>query len=282
MMESSSSESIGLPPLRMELVADLLVRFIRDGVRSSGFERAVLGLSGGVDSAVVASVAARALGPENVLGVLMPHRQSSASSTADASTVVDALGIKTETVDISAMVDGFLAAAGEPGQVRLGNVMARARMIMLYDRSARDGSLVLGTSNKTELMLGYGTLHGDLASALNPVGDLYKTYVWQLAEYLGVPQRIVRKVPTADLWVGQTDEQELGFSYREADRLLYQMVDERRTDEELTASGFESALIARVRDRIRRNQFKRRPAVIAKLSQRTVNVDFRYARDWGL
>ena len=281
-MESSSSDTIGLPPLRMEAVADLLVRFIRDGVRSSGFERAVVGLSGGVDSAVVASVAARALGPENVLGVLMPHRQSSASSTADAKTVVDALGIKSETVDISAIVDGFVAAAAEPDRVRLGNVMARARMIVLYDRSARDGSLVLGTSNKTELLLGYGTLHGDLASALNPIGDLYKTYLWQLAEHLGVPQLIVRKAPTADLWEGQTDEQELGFSYREADRLLYQMVDERRTDEELTASGFDAAFIAKVRERIRSNQFKRRPPVIAKLSQRTVNVDFRYARDWGL
>jgi NAD+ synthase len=196
--------------------------------------------------------------------------------------VVDLLGIKSETVDISAMVDGFTSTAGGSDRLRLGNVMARARMIVLYDRSARDGSLVLGTSNKTELMLGYGTLHGDLASALNPIGDLYKTYLWQLAEYLEIPQRIVRKAPSADLWEGQTDEQELGFSYREADLLLYQMVDERRTDEELTASGFDAVLIAKVRERIRKNQFKRRPPVIAKLSQRTVNVDFRYARDWGL
>jgi NAD+ synthase len=266
----------------MEPVTDLLVRFIKDGVVHSGFERAVVGVSGGVDSAVVATLAAKALGPSNVLGVLMPHRQSSATATDDAKAVVAATGIRQEMVDITPIVDGFISAAGSPERVRLGNVMARTRMVVLYDRSARDGALVLGTSNKTELMLGYGTLHGDLASALNPIGDLYKTYLWQLAEFLGVPERIVNKAPTADLWEGQTDEGELGFSYREADRLLYLMVDERRTDDELAAAGFSPELIAKVRDRVRRFQFKRRPPVIAKIGQRTVNVDFRYPRDWGL
>jgi NAD+ synthase len=266
----------------MEPVADLLVRFIKDGVVRSGFERAVLGVSGGVDSAVVAALAAKALGPSNVLGILMPHRQSSSASTDDAQAVVAATGIRQEEVDITPIVDGFVAAAGETERVRLGNVMARARMIMLYDRSAREKALVLGTSNKTELMLGYGTLHGDLASALNPIGDLYKTHLWELAEFLGVPERIVKKAPTADLWEGQTDEAELGFSYREADRLLYLMVDERRTDDELVAAGFAPDFVAKVRDRVRRFQFKRRPPVIAKIGQRTVNVDFRYPRDWGL
>lgn len=281
-MESASSGAFRLPPLQMETVADLLVRFIRDGVVSSGFERAVLGVSGGVDSAVVAALAAKALGPSNVLGVLMPHRLSSAAATDDATAVVAGTGIRQEKVDITPIVDGFIAAAGATERVRLGNIMARARMIVLYDRSARDGALVLGTSNKTELMLGYGTLHGDLASALNPIGDLYKTYLWQLAEFLGVPDHIVKKAPTADLWEGQTDEAELGFSYREADRLLYLMVDERQTDDELAAAGFSPELIAKVRDRVRRFQFKRRPPVIAKIGQRTVNVDFRYPRDWGL
>ncbi len=281
-MEAPSSGSFSLPPLRMEAVADLLVRFIHDGVTNSGFDRAVLGLSGGVDSAVVAALAARALGPSNVLGVLMPHRQSSSAATDDALAVVAATGIRQEKVDITPLVDGFVEAAGPPDRVRLGNVMARARMIVVYDRSARDGALVLGTSNKTELMLGYGTLHGDLASALNPIGDLYKTYLWELASHLGVPERIVKKAPTADLWEGQTDEAELGFTYREADRLLYLMVDERRTDEELGGAGFPPDLIAKVRDRVRRYQFKRRPPVIAKIGQRTVNVDFRYPRDWGL
>jgi NAD+ synthase len=266
----------------MGSVFDLLVRFIKDGVTNSGFTRAVLGLSGGVDSAVVAALAANALGPENVLGILMPHRQSSAAATDDALAVVGATGIRHEKVDITPIVDGFLEAAGATERVRSGNVMARARMIVLYDRSARDASLVLGTSNKTEIMLGYGTLHGDLASALNPIGDLYKTYLWQLAEHLGVPERIVRKAPTADLWEGQTDEAELGFTYREADRLLYLMVDERRSDEELAAAGFSPEFVAGVRDRVRRFQFKRQPPVIAKVGQRTVNVDFRYPRDWGL
>ncbi len=275
------NDRAGLPPLRMETVEGVLVQFVQDSVRASGFERAILGLSGGVDSAVVAAIAARALGPQNVLGVLMPHRQSSAASTRDAKAVVDTLGIRHETVDITPIVDGFIATAGDTDRVRLGNVMARARMVVLYDRSARDGALVLGTSNKTELMLGYGTLHGDLASALNPVGDLYKSYIWQLAEYLKLPESIVRKAPSADLWEGQTDESELGFAYRDADRLLYQMVDERRTDEELEASGFQREFVLKVRERIRRSQFKRRPPIIAKISHRTVNVDFRYPRDWG-
>lgn len=281
-MESPTNDRAGLPPLRMETVTDVLVQFVRDGVRSSGFERILLGLSGGVDSAVVAAIAARALGPQNVLGVLMPHRQSSPASTRDAQAVAVACAIRHETVDITPIVDGFIAAAGETDRVRLGNVMARARMVVLYDRSARDGALVLGTSNKTELMLGYGTLHGDLASALNPVGDLYKTYIWQLAEHLKLPESVVRKAPSADLWEGQTDEGELGFAYRDADRLLYQLVDERRTDEELETSGFTREFIGKVRERIRRSQFKRRPPIIAKLSHRTVNVDFRYPRDWGL
>jgi NAD+ synthase len=262
-------------------VEGVLVQFVQESVRASGFERAILGLSGGVDSTVVAAIAARALGPQNVLGVLMPHRQSSAASTRDAKAVVDTLGIRHETVDITPIVDGFISTAGDTDRVRLGNVMARARMVVLYDRSAREGALVLGTSNKTELMLGYGTLHGDLASALNPVGDLYKTYIWQLAEFLKLPEPIVRKAPSADLWEGQTDESELGFAYRDADRLLYQMVDERRTDEELEASGFQREFVLTVRERIRRSQFKRRPPIIAKISHRTVNVDFRYPRDWG-
>lgn len=281
-MEALTNERAGLPPLPLETVADVLVQFVKDGVRSSGFERVLLGLSGGVDSAVVAAIAARALGPQNVLGVLMPHRQSSAASARDAQAVANTLGIRQETVDITPIVDGFISTAGDTDRVRLGNVMARARMVVLYDRSARDGALVLGTSNKTELMLGYGTLHGDLASALNPVGDLYKTYIWQLAEYVKLPESVVRKAPSADLWEGQTDEGELGFAYLDVDRLLHQMVDERRTDDELEASGFQRTFVEKVRERIRRSQFKRRPPIIAKLSHRTVNVDFRYPRDWGL
>jgi NAD+ synthase len=166
--------------------------------------------------------------------------------------------------------------------VRRGNVMARMRMIVLYDISAREKALVIGTSNKTELMLGYGTQHGDIACAINPIGDLYKTQVWQIAGAIGVPTSVIDKKPTADLWKGQTDEGELGFSYRDVDQLLFQMVDERRSDEELVQLGFSLEFIRKVRQLLRKNQFKRRPPVIAKVSYRTLNVDFRYVRDWGI
>ena len=263
------------------LVTRLLEAFLRDEIRSAGFERAVLGVSGGVDSAVVAYLAARALGPANVLGVFMPYRTSSPASLEDAREVVAQTGIRSELVDITPMVDAYRPPGDTPGKLRAGNIMARQRMIVLYDLSARDRALVVGTSNKTELLLGYGTLHGDMASAVNPLGDLYKTQVWRLAAALGVPRRIVEKPPSADLWEGQTDEGEMGVTYASADQLLYQMVDERRTDPELEALGFDGATIRSVRTKIRTSQFKRRLPVIAKVSHRTVNIDFRYPRDWG-
>jgi NAD+ synthase len=261
------------------VVRRLLTGFLKDETASAGFSKAVLGLSGGIDSAVVAYLAAEALGKENVLAVLMPYKTSSPKSAADAMLVVEQLGIRHELVEITPMVDPLLDASMDP--VRKGNVMARTRMIVLYDRSAREQGLVIGTSNKTEILLGYGTQFGDTACGLNPVGDLYKTQIWQLAEALGVPRAIIEKKPTADLWEGQTDEQELGFSYQLADRLLYAMVDEQRSDAELSERGFEPHLVEKVRRLIRRNQFKRLPPVIAKVSHRTVNVDFRYPRDWG-
>jgi NAD+ synthase len=264
------------------LVRSLLVGFLRDETQKAGFARGVLGLSGGVDSAVTAYLAAEALGPENVLGVLLPYRTSDPRSRSDAELVAKELGIRSEVVDITPMVDAYLKNSGDEGRVRAGNVMARQRMIVLYDLSWRDRARVYGTSNKTELMLGYGTLFGDMACALNPLGDLYKSQVWQLAESLGVPRHIIQKPPTADLWAGQTDEAELGIPYAVADHLLFKMVDDRRTDAELRADGFDVSLIARVRSAIAANQFKRRPPVIAKVSHRTVNVDFRYPRDWGI
>jgi NAD+ synthase len=258
------------------------VKFLRDESHHAGFTRGVVGLSGGVDSAVVAFLAAEALGKENVRGVLMPYRTSNPQSRADAELVARSLGIQTETVDISPMVDAYLKGRPDADRVRRGNVMARQRMIILYDISSRDGALVLGTSNKTEILLGYGTIFGDLASALNPLGDLYKTQVWHLAEALGVPHAIVTKQPSADLWEGQTDEDELGVTYARVDELLYAHVDERRNVKECLEMGFEEALIDRVRRLIRINQFKRRPPLIAKISHRTVNIDFRYPRDWGI
>lgn len=280
-METVSKVELGelLNPL---IVERILVEFLRDETVHAGFQGGVLGLSGGVDSAVCAALAVRALGAEHVLGVLMPHRASSPESRTDAELVARSIGMRTELVDISPMVDPYLAAADVTDKVRAGNVMARERMIVLYDISQRDKALVFGTSNKTELLLGYGTLFGDMASALNPLGDLYKTQIWQLARHLGLPDRIVDKKPSADLWAGQTDEGEMGFTYADVDRLLFAMVDERRTDAELLQMGFASSFVERVRTMISRSQFKRRPPLIAKLSHRTVNVDFRYPRDWGI
>jgi len=268
--------------LNYDVVRTLLVGFLRDETHNAGFKKGVVGLSGGVDSAVTAHLAVEALGPGNVRAILMPYRTSSPESVADARTVAEALGIEAETVDITPMVDAARAAGSTMDNVRAGNVMARQRMIVLYDISARDRALVLGTSNKTESLLGYGTLFGDMACAINPLGDLYKTQVWQLAAHLGVPSRVIDKKPSADLWQGQTDEGELGFSYRDVDMLLFNMIDERRGVQELTAMGFKEEFIHRVQLLVRNNQFKRRPPLIAKISHRTVNVDFRYARDWGI
>ena len=268
--------------LNTGFVRKILVDFIRDQIHNAGFSKAIIGLSGGVDSAVSAYLSREALGKENVFAVLMPYSSSSPESAADAGLIVKELGIHSEIVEITPMVDPLIASQKITDNVRRGNIMARMRMIILYDRSLMFNALVVGTSNKTETMLGYGTLFGDMACALNPLGDLYKSQVWQLAEALGVPRRIVEKKPTADLWKNQTDEGELGFSYKDVDRLLYYMIDERRSDAELVSMGMDKGFIAEVKKRVTMNQFKRRPPLVAKISQRTVNVDFRYVRDWGI
>ena len=280
-MESAGKQT-GNINLNTTVVRKLLVDFLRDEIRNAGFTKGVIGLSGGVDSAVAAFLAAEALGKENLFAVMMPYKTSSPESLSDAKSVVDVLGVHTETVEISPMADAYIDKNAGMSNVRKGNIMARQRMIVLYDVSAREQALVIGTSNKTEILLGYGTQFGDTACAINPLGDLYKTQIWQLAEALGVPKKIVEKKPTADLWQGQTDEGELGFSYKLADQLLYYMVDERRNESELIDRGFEKHFIEKVQRLIQRNQFKRRPPLIAKISHRTVNVDFRYARDWGM
>ncbi len=261
-------------------VEEILLNFIRCEVRKVGFEKVVIGLSGGVDSAVSCALATRALGKENVLAVMMPYKTSSPDSLADAKLLANQLGIAYELCDITPMVDAYFAAQQVTDNVRRGNVMARMRMIVLYDISMRDRRLVIGTSNKTELLLGYGTLFGDMASAINPIGDLYKTQVWELAKHLGIPSCIIEKKPSADLWEGQTDEDELGFTYAEVDKLLYQMIDLRLSDEELLKNGTSWEFLSKTRRLVVRNQFKRMTPVIAKLSSRTLGIDFRYARDW--
>lgn len=268
-------------PCNTPLLRKILVAFIRDEVRKVGVERVVVGLSGGVDSSLSAALAAAALGPANVLGIRMPYRTSSADSLDHAAQVVAKTGIECLTVDVSPAIDAYFERFPDADKRRRGNKMARERMTVLYDHSARWNALVLGTSNKTELLLGYGTLHGDMASAVNPIGDLYKTQVWMLARDVGVPEGIVAKKPSADLFVGQTDESELGFSYRDVDELLYLMIDERYSTAELEEAGFAPPFIRRVSEMVRGSQFKRRLPIIAKVSHRTIDRDFRYARDWG-
>lgn len=267
--------------INTELAREVLVRFVRDEVQKQGFERAVIGISGGVDSALSAFIATEALGRDNVLGLRMPYRTSSPSSLSDADIVIEQLGIQQDTVDITPMVEPLFERFPDMGQVRQGNVMARQRMIILYDQSMAFDGLVMGTSNKTEWLLGYTTLYGDSAAAMQPIGDLYKNQVNQLAQSMNVPQSILEKAPSADLWEGQTDEDELGFTYDQADQILYLLVDRRFTIDECAEAGFERDFVARVWRRVQRNHYKRTMPNIAKISRRTIGHDFLYLRNWS-
>jgi NAD+ synthase len=263
------------------LVLKILTGFIRSETGRFGFARAIVNLSGGLDSSVACALAARALGPQNVLALRLPYQTSSPDSLEHAQLLIDQLGVQSRTIPITGMADPLFESLPEMDQVRRGNVMARLRMIVAYDQSAAFKGLVIGTGNKTEILLGYTTLYGDSACAFNPIGDLYKTQVRQLARALEIPEAILIKPPTADLWAGQTDEGELGFTYEEVDRLLYLLVDRRYRPEECVETGFAEAFVRRVVDIVRRNQFKRVLPPIAKLSNRTVGYDFLYLRDWG-
>lgn len=264
-----------------DLARKILTGFIQTEIMRAGFHRAVLGLSGGIDSALACFLAAEALGPENVLAIRMPYKTSSQGSLDHAQLVIDALGVQSLTLPITEMVDPLIERFPEMDQRRKGNIMARQRMIILFDQSEAFKGLVLGTGNKTEILLGYSTLYGDSACALNPIGDLYKAQVRQLSKVMNVPQPILDKAPSADLWVGQTDENELGFTYDQADQILYLLIDQRYTPQECVDAGFKEEFVKAVLQRVRRNQFKRVLPPIAKLSNRTVGYDFLYLRDWG-
>lgn len=261
---------------KYELITRYLSGFLRHEVRKTGFKKVVVGLSGGLDSAVVAVLAHRVF-QDDLLCVKMPSHYSSQSSLDDADALCETFGMKSEVHSIESMLKAYGEETLTP--LRIGNLSARLRMVTLFDISARDGALVLGTSNKSELMLGYGTLYGDLASALNPIGDLYKTEVFELARYLGVNDSIITKPPSADLWAGQSDENEIGYPYSDLDRVLKLYVESRLTKEELIEQGEKLELVELIIEKIYRNQFKRRMPVIAKLTSRTLNHDFNYPRD---
>ncbi|HET7182876.1 MAG TPA: NAD+ synthase [Candidatus Limnocylindrales bacterium] len=263
-----------------DVARKVIAGFIRGQLAQAGFERLVLGLSGGIDSALVAYLVAEAIGAEQLLTVLMPYRTSSAASQGDAETIVADLGCASELVEITPMVDAYFgdARVEDASALRRGNFMARMRMSVLYDRSVAFGGLVVGTGNKTESLIGYTTIYGDNACAFNPIGDLYKSQVRQLAAAVGVPAAVISKAPSADLWPDQTDEDEGSFTYPLLDRILYWRIDRRRSTDELVEMGFERAMLERVERMVATSEFKRQVPPIAKLGPRTAGVDYLYPR----
>jgi NAD+ synthetase len=270
------------PPIRpsapLEIDAELtrkwLVEFLRDEIqRRRGFDHAVIGLSGGVDSAVVAYLAAEALGPENVTAIRMPYQSSSPDSLAHAQLVIDKLGINAKTVDITAAVDGMVKAVGDTSPARKGNIMARARMIALFDLSVPLEALPVGTGNKSERLLGYFTWHADDSPPVNPIGDLFKTQVWALARHLGVPDAIVSKPASADLIQGQTDEGDFGISYARADLILHWLLSGYRP-EAVEQAGFTAKEIQLVRGRLEGTHWKRRLPTVAMMSATAIGESY--------
>jgi len=267
--------------INTDLAREILTGFIRSEITRVGMSRAVIGLSGGIDSALSCALAVEALGAENVLAVRMPYKASSQDSLDHAQLLIDQLGSQSKTIEITDMVEPLFKLDSNISRMRMGNIMARERMIILYDQSEVFKGLVIGTSNKTEILLGYSTMYGDSASAMNPIGDLYKTQVRQLSRAMDIPSPVIDKAPSADLWKGQTDEDELGFMYKDVDKLLYLLIDQRYSPQEAIDEGFGEEFVNAVTTRIRRNQFKRMMPPIAKISNRTIGYDFLYLRDWG-
>jgi NAD+ synthase len=265
--------------LNAPLAVKALTSFIRDTVETSGTTGVVVGLSGGIDSSLSAALAAQALGPDRVHGFLLPYRTSSPESEADARLVAEHLGVPHRVIDISPMIDAYFAIEKDADAGRRGNKMARERMTILFDQAKRLNALVLGTSNKTEILLGYSTVFGDNASSLNPLGDLYKHQVWQLSRHLGLPEQVVSKPPSADLWPGQTDEGELGFSYATADEVLSLLFDQGLTPAEVIEQGYDEKVVKRIVRLEQQFRFKRRLMLIARLSGSAINLDQEIPRD---
>ena len=253
--------------LNLKEVHNELVEFLRENFKKAGFSKAVLGLSGGIDSALVAYLLRDALGKENVLAIMMPYNSSNPDSLNHAKLVVEDLKINAKTIEITDMIDAYFKNEKDASSLRMGNKMARERMSILFDYSSKENALVVGTSNKTEIYLGYSTQFGDSACALNPIGDLYKTNIWDLSRYLKIPNELIEKKPSADLWEGQTDEQEMGLTYKEADQVLYRMLEENKTVEEVLAEGFNKDLVDNIVRRMNRSEYKRRMPLIAKIKR---------------
>ena len=253
--------------LNLKEVHNELVEFLRESFKKAGFSKAVLGLSGGIDSALVAYLLRDALGKENVLAIMMPYKSSNPDSLNHAKLVVEDLGINSKTIEITDMIDAYFKNEKEATSLRMGNKMARERMSILFDYSSKENALVVGTSNKTEIYLGYSTQFGDSACALNPIGDLYKTNIWNLSRYLKIPNELIEKKPSADLWEGQTDEQEMGLTYKEADQVLYRILEENKTVEEVLAEGFNKDLVDNIVRRMNRSEYKRKMPLIAKIKR---------------
>lgn len=253
--------------LNLKEVHNELVEFLRENFKKAGFSKAVLGLSGGIDSALVAYLLKDALGKENILAIMMPYKSSNPDSLNHAELVIEDLKINSKTIEITDMIDAYFKNEKEASSLRMGNKMARERMSILFDYSSKENALVVGTSNKTEIYLGYSTQFGDAACALNPIGDLYKTNIWDLSRYLKIPNELIEKKPSADLWEGQTDEQEMGLTYKEADQVLYRMLEENKTVEEVLGEGFNKDLVDNIVRRMNRSEYKRRMPLIAKIKR---------------
>ncbi|NQT80713.1 MAG: NAD+ synthase [Candidatus Aminicenantes bacterium] len=262
-------------------VEKILTTFINEELSKFQYKKGILGLSGGLDSSVCASLAAKALKSGNVFALIMPYGKTFSEDVKDAQKLAQALGIKFKIIDITPMVDTYFSNHPTEDRILKGNKMARERMSILYDFSAREKALILGTSNKTELLLGYGTIHGDMACAINPLGDLYKTQLKQLAKHLGIPEKIMKKTPSAGLWAGQTDEKEIGLDYSKIDKILFQFVDKRMPKKEIIASGFKKTDVDKIISLIKNSEFKRKLPIIPKISARTIGHDFLLPYDWG-
>ena len=267
--------------INLETTQKILVSFIKDSIRKNGFENAIIGVSGGIDSAVILALASQAVGSNHTFALLMPYKLSSENSLIDGKNLCEQLKVSYKVIDISPSVDAYFDRFPTPEKMLIGNKCARERMSVLYDFSSREKALVVGTSNKSELLIGYSTLYGDSAAAFLPIGDLYKTQIFELARYLHIPDTIINKKPSADLWKDQTDEGEIGITYRELDEILFQLIDCRKKDHEIVQMGYAQTNIEKIKKMIVNSQYKRTMPPVCKLQTRTVGIDFRYPRDWN-